>query len=151
MAVIIMCAILYWIIKKVRIVSERKRIEAMRKEAEAAKWRSAMEKEQERIAREQAKQAAQIAKHEEEIKQLKSKMNNYVEIVRDMRQRVTNLEELRDIAEKEYFSADRAGDDTRREKALKKIVSLDNQIAAAKEKSRKAKADWNAAQRKISA
>ena len=92
-----------------------------------------------------------IAKHEEEIKRLKSKMKNCEEIVLDMNQRVVNLEELHDIAEKEYFAADKAGDDQRREKALKKLVSIESQLSASKEKRRKAKADWNAAKRKIAA
>ena len=108
-------------------------------------------KEQERLAKEQERQAVQLARHEEEIKQLKYRVRRCEQTYTDMRQRIENLEELYELTSAELEEADRVGDDKRKEKALRKIVTLDSQLASARDKQRKAKHDWNTAKQKLSA
>lgn len=90
-----------------------------------------------------------LKKHDEEIRQLKIKMRRCEATYADMRQRLENLDELYEIVYAELAQADRAGDNTRKKKALREILTLDNQIASARAKQSKAKADWNTARRKL--
>ena len=106
-------------------------------------------KEQEKLAKEQEKQAAQLAKHELEIRNLKNRMKVCERDYKALKQRMENLNELYELASAELASADKAGDDKRKEKALRKIVTLDNQIASTEKRISKAKFDWNTAQKKL--
>ena len=112
---------------------------------------TALEREQIRLAKEQEKQALLLAKHEEEIRNLKYRMRTCEGIVESTRQRIENLEEIYELVSAELEEADRVGDDKRKEKALRKIVTLDSQLASARDKQRKAKHDWNTAKQKLSA
>ena len=128
--------------------AERERV---RKMVALEREQARQAKEQERLAKEQERQAAQLAKHEEEIKQLKYRVRRCEQTYTDMRQRIENLEELYELTSAELADADRVGDNKRKEKALRKIITLDNQLASARAKQQKAKDDWNTAQRKLSA
>lgn len=122
------------------------------------KARQAQEKMNEKFEREQARQAEQLAKHEEtlrkhemEIRDLKHRMTVCEDDYKALKQRMENLNELYELASAELASAESAGDNKRKEKALRKIMTLDNQIAATEKRMSKAKYDWNTAKKKLAA
>lgn len=134
--------------RAMRRYEEQKRLEREFKEAqrmakaEAARI-SAVEKEQK-------KQAAIIAKHEKDIQDLKNKMKTCEMDYRAMRQRMDNLNELYALASKELKEADDAGDDKRKEKAMRKIMAFDGQIATTEKKMYKAQVGYHQAKRELS-
>lgn len=68
-----------------------------------------------------------------------------------LRQRMENLQELYEIESREVEAAERSGDDRRKASAIRRIMTLDNQIAAVEKKERKLWHDWNVAHMKLSA
>lgn len=110
------------------------------------------------LEREQMRQAAQLAKHEEtlrkhelEIRELKHRMTVCEGDYKALKQRMENLNELYEMASAELASAESAGDNKRKEKALRKIMTMDNQIATTEKRMSKAKYDWNTAKKKLAA
>lgn len=147
--------------EEMRLMRERAKAET-RRQIEAEKARIAWQKRQdainrqakldrERLAKEQAKQAEQLKKHEFAIRDLQHRMKACEEEHKAIMQKLENLNALYEIESRNMEAADRAGDDQRKATALRKIISLDNQIAAAEKKERKIRYDWNTAKQKLSA
>ena len=128
---------------------ERINRENIRKQVEHDKAIARAAKERERIVREQAKQAERIKKHDFMIRDLQYRMKVCEEDHKAVMQRLENLHELYDIESRNIEAADRAGDDAAKAKCLRKIITLDNQIAAAEKKERKIRYDWNTAKQKL--
>ena len=99
-------------------------------------------KEQERLAKEQKKQALAIL-------DLQYRMKSCEEEHRAAAQRLENLEELHELENQAVIRADRAGDDVAKAKALRKIISIDKQIAAAEKQERDCRYKWFVAQEKL--
>lgn len=142
--------------EQARIKREMREMKQRANEEVAA--RIALEREQMRQHREQERQAVQLAKHEEtlrkhemEIRDLKHRMTVCEDDYKALKQRMENLNELYELASAELASAESAGDNKRKEKALRKIMTLDNQIAATEKRMSKAKYDWNTAKKKLAA
>ena len=140
---------------------QRQQMEYKRQQVAAKEWQRrqiALEKEQirqakeqERLAKEQEKQAEVLRKHEEEIRNLKCKVKVAEERYYAQKAKIENLEEIYEIVSKELEEASRAGDDKRKEKALRKIVSLDNQLSSARVQMEKATLNWYNAKQRMSA
>ena len=166
--IIAFCAIC----KAIRKVSEQRRqaelarIKAERERAKQAEaWRRDMEreqrrldaeqirqrKEQEKAARERARQAAQIEKNREEIAKLKQTTQRLSAKLEDQELRIINLESVRELVYNQFLEADHAGDDTRKEKALRKLISIDNQLSAARDAKQKTLDGIENAKRKLTA
>ena len=105
----------------------------------------------ERLAKEQAKQAEQLKRHEFVIRDLQYRMKACEEDHKAIMQKLENLNALHVIESRNMEAAERAGDDNRKAAALRKIITLDSQIAAAEKKERKIRYDWNTAKKKLSA
>lgn len=114
-----------------RIQAEAK--DRARRQAEIARETVRLAKEQERQRKEQEKQAAQIAKHDEEIRKLKQTAKRLSAKLEDLELRIIDLESVKELVYKQFLDADHTGDDARKEKALRKLISIDNQLSAAKD------------------
>ena len=115
------------------------------------KARQAQEKMNEKFEREQARQAEQLAKHDEEIRKLNQTISRLSEKVEDIENRIINLEAVKEMNYKKFLEADHAGDDTNKEKYLRKLIALDNQLSSARDSKKAALDKIENAQRKISA
>lgn len=131
-----------------QIEEERQRL-AWQKRQDAINRQAKLDRE--RLAKEQAKQAEQIKKHDLMIRDLQYRMKTCEEDHKAIMQKLENLNALHEIESRNMEAAARAGDDQRKATALRKIISLDNQIAAAEKKERKIRYDWNTAKQKLSA
>lgn len=155
---IVLIILSVWAIAKIIEAAHRRARMVEARQAQIAKEQARQAKLWEKQRKEDAKRDAQLARHEaelrkhdEEIRKLKNKMKDCERVFRDMRQRIANLEELHEIAVKDMERAEAAGDTKAKEKALRKIVSIDNQLSSAEAKQAKARHEWTAANRKISA
>ena len=136
----------------------RRQAEHDRAIAKATKEREAMRKEQERQRKEQERQAkeqARIAKEQEKqayaIRDLQYRMKvcetEHVAVM----QKITNLSALLNLAEAEYSEAEQVGNAKKTATALRKIISINDQLETARKKERKIRYDWNTAKQKLSA
>lgn len=130
---------------------QRRQIALEKEQIRQAKEQERQAREQERLAKEQEKQAEVLRKHEEEIRNLKCKVKVAEERYYAQKAKIENLEEIYEIVSKELEEASRAGDDKRKEKALRKIVSLDNQLSSARVQMEKATLNWYNAKQRMSA
>lgn len=74
--------------------------------------------------------------------ELERKMSREVKAKRAMDERIENLETLQEIVGYEYESAHNANDTKRMKKALRELITINNQIESAKVKRYKAKDNW---------
>ena len=127
-----------------RKINERLAKEQERQEkAQAASW--------ERQRKEDARRDAQFAKHDEEIRKLKQTANRLSAKLEDLELRIIDLESVKELAYKQFLAADHAGDDARKEKALRKLISIDNQLSAARDARQKTLDSIENANKKIAA
>jgi len=98
-----------------------------------------------------AKQEAINRKHDEEICKLNQTVSRLSAKVEDINLRIVDLEAVKEMNYKKFLEADHAGDDTNKEKYLRKLISLDNQLSAARDSKRAALDKIENAQRKMSA
>ena len=133
-----------------RLIAIEKAQYAMQQEQERQrKEQERLLREQEKQEREQRRQAEQLAKHEREIKDLQFRVKACEMTYAAQRQRIENLEDLYEMVNKELEDATMVGDDRRRERALRKIIALDSQLATAEAKKHKASHDWTMAKEKL--
>lgn len=135
--------------EQARLREDFRRIQAEARER--AKRQAEIERETVRLAKEQAKQAAQIAKHDEEIRKLKQTAKRLSAKLEDLELRIIDLESVKELVYKQFIEADHAGDDARKEKALRKLISIDNQLSAARDAKQKTLDGIENANRKIAA
>ena len=138
--------------------AEQRQREAARRQAEhdkaitrAAKERETLRREQERQAKEQERIRKEQERQAYAIRDLRYRMKVCEKDHAAIMQRLDNLRELHDIESRNIEAADRAGDDKRKAAALRKIITLDGQIAAAEKKERECRYKWNTAKQKLSA
>lgn len=125
---------------------------AKEQEREAKEWarqQVEIQREQMRLAKEQKKQAEQLAKHEQRISQLEYRMSQAEADIETTQDKLSKLYALLDIAEAQQAAADPGSPAD--EKAMRKIISLENQISAAEKKIRKAEFDKREAKRQLAA
>ena len=135
--------------EQARLREDFRRIQAEARER--AKRQAEIERETVRLAKEQAKQAAQIAKHDEEIRKLKQTAKRLSAKLEDLELRIIDLESVKELVYKQFLEADHAGDNARKEKALRKLISIDNQLSAARDAKQKTLDGIENANRKIAA
>ena len=156
-----------WLASVLNKAAKRQRAKQAAIEKQMAKQREAQRKINERLAKEQerqekaqavawerqrkedAKRDAQLAKHDEEIRKLKQTANRLSAKLEDLELRIIDLESVKELAYKQFLAADHAGDDARKEKALRKLISIDNQLSAARDAKQKTLDGIENANRKI--
>lgn len=127
----------------------RRQAEHDKEIARAAREREALRREQERQRKEQARLAEEQRKQAFAIRDLQYRMKVCEEDHKAIMQKLENLRELHELVSRNMEAADRAGDDKAKAAALRKIISIDNQIAAAERKERECRYKWNTAKQKL--
>ena len=132
--------------------ARQQRQAAIEKEQERQrKEQERLRKEQERQAKEQKRLAEEQRKQAFAIRDLQYRMKVCEEKHVTVMQKITNLSALLNLAEAEYSEAEQSGNDKKKATALRKIISINEQLASAREKERKIRYDWNTAKQKLSA
>ena len=136
----------------IRTEQIRQREELRQRQKEAEEWvfrQIETEREQIRLAKEQARQAEQLAKHDRQIAQLEFRVAQAEADIETTTERIGKLYALLDIAEAQQAAA--VPGSPQDVKYQKQILTLENQIAAAEKRLRKAQFTKQEAERQLAA